>query len=196
MDPASRSIHSSSCIGPRFGICALGRRPILYLARRRDSFTRPAQIPQHARRRGPELRFSSKTRSRTTHQAGETVTGSNDNIAFDPAFRASRQDCDRAACGAGTVSLVCEAQIFVDGRGYHPSSVRISRDTEGRGFSFFALLGSLRAPDRQSALQSRFMVTLSAGWCLIRSGRPRNSAQSASGAGRAAPGRHGLDIER
>ena len=76
---------------------------------------------------------SSQTQSRTTHPApGTTVTRSTTTSASIglPALTE-----DIVVCPAEWIHLVCEAQISVDDKGII-EQVRISRDMEGRGFSF------------------------------------------------------------
>ena len=96
-----------------------------------DSFTRPAQI--RSTTVGGQTFGSSQTRSRTTHPGpGRTVTRSTTTSA-SIGFPGLTQDV--IVRPAERVELVCEAQISVDDAGII-EQVRISRDTEGRGFSF------------------------------------------------------------
>lgn len=94
-------------------------------------YTRPAQI--RSTTVGGQTIGSSQTRSRTTHPApGTTVTRSTTTSA-SIGLPALTQDI--MVRPAERIHLVCEAQISVDDEGII-EQVRISRDTEGRGFSF------------------------------------------------------------
>ncbi len=96
-----------------------------------DSFTRPAQI--RSTTVGGQRIGSSHTRSRTTHPGpGRTVTRST-TTSTSFGFPGITQDV--IVRPAERVELVCEAQLSVDRQGII-EQVRISRDTEGRGFSF------------------------------------------------------------
>ncbi len=96
-----------------------------------DSFTRPAQI--RTTTVGGQSIGSSQTRSRTTNPSpGTTVTRSTTTSA---SFGLPAITQDVMVRPAERVELVCEAQLAVDSAGII-EQVRISRDTEGRGFSF------------------------------------------------------------
>lgn len=96
-----------------------------------DSFTRPAQIRTTSR--GGQTIGSSQTRSRTTQPTpGTTVTQSSTTSASITIPDFTQNVIVRPA---ERVELVCEAQIAVDEDGII-EQVRISRDTQGRGFSF------------------------------------------------------------
>ncbi|MCC5977519.1 MAG: hypothetical protein JJU21_05625 [Salinarimonas sp.] len=95
-----------------------------------DSYTRPAQI--RSTTMGGQRIGSSTTRSRTTHpSAGTTVTRSTTTSA---SFGLPAITQDVVVRPAERVELLCEAQLSVDAQGII-EQVRISRDTEGRGFS-------------------------------------------------------------
>ena len=97
-----------------------------------DSYTRPAQI--RSTTIGGQGVGSSHTQSRTTHPApGTTVTRSTTtSVSFGLPPTVTQDIMLRPA---ERVYLICEAQISVDNEGII-EQVRISRDTEGRGFSF------------------------------------------------------------
>ena len=97
-----------------------------------DSFTRPAQI--RSTTVGGQGIGSSQTHSRTTHPTpGTSVTRSTTTSVSFGLPPAVTQDI--VLRPAERVHLICEAQISVDDKGII-EQVRISRDTEGRGFSF------------------------------------------------------------